>query len=188
MEKNEKVLCEDYEITPYTLYIKPVLYGNQIYSEVGEIEDEFIVPDKPLVIVKNSCEYFGVTYEGTRDGAKNLVGAHHKVPISISPTSSLFFFPTNSPLKPDCIWVAYEHVDSYNRIDSAHISVKFRNNQTIELKISFSSFQNQMMRTAMLKSKLIQRIEDSERKSFYLFNRSRSSKASEHPSDYLPIK
>ena len=169
------------------LVILPVNYGSKIYSQIIELEAEFISPFKPMEIIKKSCEYFGASYEGRKDGTKHLIGITHKAPIAIAPSSSIFFFPTTSPLRPQCIWLSHDHVVSFSRLDSKHTKVVFRNKQNITIHMSSSSFENQLHRTAFLKTKLVQRMEETKRKSRYLFDQTMRSQASEIVSDYGPL-
>ncbi|MGE7601980.1 competence protein ComK [Peribacillus sp. NPDC097675] len=181
-------IIEEYEITPYTLMVMPINYGSKIYSRIIELEDEFISPFKPLDIIKKSCEYFGSSYGGRKDGTKQLINITHKAPIAIDPTSSIFFFPTTSPLRPQCTWLSHEHVVSFTRLDSKQTTITFRNRKSFDIDVSSSSFENQLHRTSFLKSKLIQRIEETKRKSFYLFTESDGLKASEMISKYPSLK
>jgi competence protein ComK len=184
MEGVKPALIEEYEITPYTLLVMPIAYGSKVYSHIIELEGEFISPFRPIDIIKRSCEYFGSSYDGRKDGTKRLIGITHKAPIAIDPTSSIFFFPTTSPLRPQCIWISYEHIEQHQRIDVSRTSVTFRNRQNIDLPVSDSSFENQLMRTSLLKNKLRQRIEETERKSYYLFSSRGTLEASENNSKY----
>lgn len=186
MKENNQGIVEEYEITPHTLMVAPINYGSKIYARIIEMEDEFISPFKPMEIIKKSCEFFGSSYEGRKQGTKQLINITHKAPIAIDPTSSIFFFPTTSPLRPQCIWLSHEHVVSYERLDSKHTTITFRNRQTIDIAVSCSSFENQLHRTSFLKTKLIQRIEETKRKSFYLFTDANGVKASEVISKYIP--
>ncbi|MBA9025240.1 MULTISPECIES: competence protein ComK [Bacillaceae] len=155
MTKSKQVLIENYEINPFTCFIKPIVYGSKIYSQAIEKNGEFISPFKPLVIIKKSCEYFGSSYEGRRGGTRRLIGATHKAPIIIDQTNPIFFFPTTSPLIDDCIWIAYHHVIDFKEKDNGMVQVYFHNNITLEVNMSIGSFTNQMQRTAMLESKII---------------------------------
>jgi competence protein ComK len=175
---------EEYEVNPYTMFIKPVIYGSKVYSEIYELEDEYLSPFKPLDIIKKSCEYFSSSFEGRKDGTKQLIGITHKVPIVIDPTNFIYFFPTTSPTRTECIWISHEHIVDYHRIDSRQTRVIFQNKQSFILPISRSSFDNQMLRTALLKTKLMQRSGQMERKSFYLMNRSKIIEASESSREY----
>ena len=187
MRFTHESLIEEYEITPYTLAILPVNYGSKVYSRIIELEAEFISPFKPIEIINKSCEYFGASYEGRKHGTKQLIGITHKAPIAIAPSSSIFFFPTTSPLRPQCIWLSHEHVVSFSRLDQQHTTVVFRNKQIITIPMSSSSFENQLHRTAFLKTKLVQRMEETQRKSRYLYDQTMRSQASDIVSDYGPL-
>ena len=176
---------EEYEVNPYTMFIKPVLYGSKVYSQIFELEDEYLSPFKPLDIIKKSCEYYSSSFEGRKGGTKQLIGITHKAPIAIDPTNFIYFFPTTSPTRTECIWISHEHIMSIHRIESRQTMVTFQNKQSFNLPISYSSFESQMFRTAMLRTKLMQRIGQTERKSFYLMNRSRyEAEASETSREY----
>ncbi|MEH7180834.1 competence protein ComK [Neobacillus vireti] len=175
---------EEYEVNPYTMFIKPIAYGSKIYSEIVEVEDEFLSPFKPLDIIRTSCEYYGCDYEGRRNGTKQLVGYAHKIPIAIDPTNRIFFFPTTSPNRQECIWISHEHVKDYDRINPQETLVLFNNNQSFKFPISYSTISSQLERTAYLRTKLMQRIEFNERKSFYLLQRPKNIEASENFNTY----
>jgi competence protein ComK len=175
---------EEYEVNPYTMFIKPVTYGSKVYSEIYELEDDYLSPFKPLDIIKKSCEYFSSSFEGRKDGTKQLIGITHKVPIVIDPTNFIYFFPTTSPTRSECVWISHEHILDYHRIDSRQTRVVFQNKQSFILPISRSSFENQMLRTALLKTTLMQRSGQMERKSFYIMNRPKMVEASESSREY----
>ncbi|MGG5253323.1 competence protein ComK [Neobacillus sp. SM06] len=162
---------EEYEVNPYTMFIKPTVYGSKVYSQIYELEDEFLSPFKPIEIIKKSCEYFSSSFEGRKNGTKQLIGITHKVPIAIDPSNYIYFFPTTSPNRSECIWVSHEHVLNYARFAPDQTQVTFQNKQSFIFPISYSSFENQLLRTALLRTKLMQRIGQTERKSFYLLNR-----------------
>jgi competence protein ComK len=166
------------------MFIKPVTYGSKVYSEIYELEDDYLSPFKPLEIIKKSCEYFSSSFEGRKEGTKQLIGITHKVPIVIDPTNFIYFFPTTSPTRSECVWISHEHILDYHRIDSRQTRVVFQNKQSFILPISRSSFENQMLRTALLKTTLMQRSGQMERKSFYIMNRPKMVEASESSREY----
>ncbi|WP_110929038.1 competence protein ComK [Bacillus massiliglaciei] len=186
MKNNHQGLVEEYEITPQTLIVMPFEYGIKIYSRIIELEDDFISPFRPLDTIKKSCEYFGSSYDGRKQGTKQLIGITHKAPIAIDPTNSIFFFPTTSAMRPQCVWISHEHVKFFKRLDSRRTLVRFRNNIETELEISSSSFENQLHRTAYLKSKLNSRIEETRRRALYSDKEIDSVQASEHAARYRP--
>lgn len=177
MFTEEKVLVEEYEINPYTMIIFPDQYGSKIFSKIVEFEAEFTSPFKPLDLIKRSCEYFFADFEGRKKGTRLLTGIAHKAPIAIDPLSSIFFLPTTSPTNSGCIWVSHEHVLHHKRFDSYSTKVTFRNNQAFILPVSFNSFENQLLRTALLRTRILQRMKETERRAGYLFHSPRYPEA-----------
>lgn len=161
--EHPRQLIEEYEINSFTVLVMPITYGSKVFSKIYEFDEECVSPFRPIDIIRESCEFFGSSFEGRKDGTRKLVGFTHKVPIAISPPNNIYFFPTTSPENPRCIWVAHDHVVSYKKGEQNSTIVHFKNNQCMQLPISSSSFQNQVIRTMMLQSKLSQRIEDTKK-------------------------
>ncbi|MDQ0268808.1 competence protein ComK [Cytobacillus purgationiresistens] len=179
MKNRTSQLIEEYEINPNTLMIKPIEYGSKIYSLIYELDEETISPFKPLDIIKKSCRFFGASYEGRKEGTRQLTGVTHKAPITIDPTNFIYFFPTASANNSSCIWISYEHVFHHQPMDGGMTEVVFKNRQLHSIEVSHNIFQNQLLRTALLKTTLNSRIEESERKAIYFFKGKRADKVSE---------
>ena len=153
-----------------------------LYSHIYQYDQELHSPFKPLEIIKKGCRLNGSSYEGRKEGCRQLIGMTHKIPITINSANSIYFFPIASPNKPHCAWISHEHVDYYKKFDSSSTLVFFRNKQSLVLPVSLHIFQNQMQRTALLRTKLMQRIEDNNGR--LLKPRQQYSTASEHISNY----
>src|SRR3954453_11568287 len=179
----KKEINEEYEINPLTAAIVPLQYGSKLFSQIHQLDQEFYSPLKPLELIKMSCRLFGSGYEGRKEGSRQLIGVTHKIPIIIDATNIMYFFPTTSPNNPLCSWISHEHVLHYDKIDSTHTLVTFRNKKSLVIPISVYSFQNQMLRTSFLRTKLMQRIDGFDQKRTTHFHRNHS-KASEHKSIY----
>jgi len=158
-------LIEEYEINPYTMAIIPTQYGSRTYTEVLESQDRFISPFRPIDIVKKSCEYFGASYSGRKEGTKRLIGITHKAPIIVDPHTSIYLFPTTSPTNPHCIWISHDHVMKQDKESSNSTVVTFHNKQTLTIPVSISSFENQMYRTSLLRIRFTQHIQHMEKRS-----------------------
>jgi competence protein ComK len=181
MSVNQKNLVEEYEINPFTMIILPEEYGSRTYTRVIELEEEYLSPFRPIEVIKKSCSYFGSSYEGRREATKQLTGITHKIPIIIDPISSIYFMPTSSPTKPNCIWVSQEHVLYHRRVDAQSTKVTFRNRSSIILPVSHHSFENQLLRTSMLRTKFMQRMKETERKALYLLHGPKYSDSQNYP-------
>jgi competence protein ComK len=175
---------EEYLINPFTMYIEPEMYGCKVYSKIYELEGNYVSPFKPFDIIKKSCEYFASSYAGRKEGTKQLTGVTHKVPIAIDPTNFIYFFPTTSPARSECIWISHQHVIDFQRNTPRQTLAIFQNKQTAIIPISRSSFESQMQRTSSLRLKLMERIGQTETKAFYLMNRSNLIEASETMREY----
>ncbi|WP_246145584.1 competence protein ComK [Bacillus rubiinfantis] len=170
---------KDYEINSCTLFLMPITYGSKTYTKIIEFDEEYLSPVKPLDIIKGNCNYYGVSYESRKKGTNLLIGYDRKIPIAIEPTNHLFFFPTTSPRRPECIWIGHEHIETYRRIGPHQTVLTFLQNKSYLFNVSYGTIETQHLRTALLKEKLLQRIESNKRKSFYLLHSSKSLQASE---------
>ncbi len=149
----------DYEITYETQAIIPLENGN---SKVLEFDNEYYINNNSMKILEHSCEYFGSSYEGRKEGTKKLLGITHKSPIIIEESRKIIFFPTTSPDNKDCIWINLEKVDKYYKLDKKRSAIRFKNGDIIEFDISFGSLTNQIMRATRLKFVLDERINKKE--------------------------
>lgn len=155
-------IIEEYEVNPHTMVLKPIEYGAKTFTQIIEVNDVLISPFKPLEILKKSCEYFGSSYEGLKEGTKTLTGIVYKAPIIVNPQMSLFFFPTTSPAKHECTWISHAFVKEYEPLEDGSTNVHLQNQQTCIVPISYSSFKNQMRKTAELRIAYSQRISEME--------------------------
>ncbi len=141
-----------YEINRDTLAIIPI---DEKTSKVIEKGQEIIVERKAMDIIDDSCRYFGSSYTGRFEGTKKILGVNYKSPIIIEESRGIIFFPTSSPRFPNCSWVCLNNIEDYQKSEKG-TSVYFINGQTINLNISHSSFENQMIRSLRL-AKILKR-------------------------------
>ena len=136
-----------YEISKGTLAILP---NEKNSSVVYEDDERYIITQTPYEIMEESCKYFGSTYEGRKDGAKEMLGAEYKVPIVIEDSSNLIVFPTTSPLSEDCVWISLKRVEKIEKIDSNNTRIIFDNKTEIIVDSSYRTIENQLSRASRL--------------------------------------
>ena len=146
----------EYEINYDTQIIMPV--GDNS-SKIIESDEEYFVKRSVQNIMEHSCEYFGSSFEGRKEGTKKLLGITHKSPIIIEETRKIIFFPTTSPDNWDCIWINLEKIDNYYKIDNKTSEILFKNGDKIKLNVSIGSLSNQILRATRLKYILEERID-----------------------------
>lgn len=139
---------EEYEINLETLAIIPMGESN---SKVLEKETSFVVTMPPIEIIKNSCKFFGSSYDGRHEGTKSLIGISYKSPIIIEESNNLIFFPTSSPRFNECSWISLKHILRYEK-GQACSKIFFTNGDILALDISYGSLQNQVLRSSLLES------------------------------------
>ena len=144
---------DKYEINNSTLAIIPL---SKNCSKVIEKENNYIINNSTTEIIDHSCKFFGSSYNGRCEGTKNLVGFNYKSPIIIEESREIIFFPTSSPRFDNCSWISLNNIEKYIRKDDIS-SIYLKNGMNIDLKISFSSLENQILRATLLESKLRQR-------------------------------
>ena len=146
----------DYEINSSTLAIVPL--GEDI-SKVYEEEAEYIVSKSTNAIIKENCEFYGSSYEGRCKGTKKLTGIKSKFPIIIEESRNIIFFPTSSVRSDSNTWIALNNIKEYTE-DNLNSKITFKNNENLDLDISYYSLDNQICRAHMLNSKLYDRKSD----------------------------
>lgn len=145
----------DYEISFDTQVILPI---NDKSSRIIENNDSYVVNITPLQILEHSCEYFGSSFDGRKEGTKKLLGITHKSPIIVEESRKIIFFPTTSPDRIDCIWINLEKINKYYKFTPKKSIIEFKNGDIIEFDVSIGSLTNQILRASRLKYILEERI------------------------------
>ena len=145
----------NYEINYDTQLLLPI---NSNQTKVIENDDEYIIDNTTLNVLEHSCEYFGSSYEGRKEGTKKLLGITHKSLIIVEESRRIIFFPTASVDNEKCIWINLEKIDNYFKVDNKNSAIKLKNGKIINLNISYGSLTNQILRASRLKYVLEERI------------------------------
>ena len=136
-----------YEISRGTL---PIVPNDKENSVVYEDEERYIIDDKPFKIMEDSCKYFGSTYEGRKESARDILGAEYKVPIVVEDTDNLVVFPTTSPYSDECVWISLKRLKKFEKVDSCNTKIIFDNNKEIIVPCSYRTIENQISRASRL--------------------------------------
>lgn len=140
---------KEYEININTL----ALISENNKTKVYEDNKIFYVDKSANKIMEESCEYFGSSLLGRQKGTSNLIGVTHKSPIIVEETKEIIFFPTVSPRLNNCSWISLKNINRYYN-DNNKLIIEFKNNQKIELLLSYGVVDNQVLRATRLESVL----------------------------------
>lgn len=98
-------------------------------------------------ILEENCHRYGSSYLGRLNYSKTILKNNSKLPIPVFPEKGIFFFPTTSSRKEDCVWLSYYHIKDYE--PSGTITRVYFLNGIIKLiNVSFYQFDSQMNRMA----------------------------------------
>lgn len=149
----------NHELNPQTMAVLPKNDENgKMVSHVLEEDAEYYVELPPTKVIDEACKFFGSSLRGRQEGTRAIADLTHKAPISIDPTSGMYFFPTSSPVHPNCTWIAHTHIQKIVAVKEAKTKVIFKNGKSIICNISIGSMENQVNRTAQFRYQLDKRI------------------------------
>ncbi|OMI28278.1 competence protein [Bacillus haynesii] len=159
MMSTEDMTKDTYEVNSSTMAVLPLGEGEKPASKILETDRTFLVNMKPFQIIERSCRYFGSSYAGRKAGTYEVIKVSHKPPIMVDHSNNIFLFPTFSSTRPQCGWLSHAHVHEFCAAKYDNTFVTFVNGEKLELPVSITSFENQVYRTAWLRTKFIDRIE-----------------------------
>jgi competence protein ComK len=136
---------KNYEISPTTLFILPA-YHPTYASKIIDLQGEYLCKETPIKLIEKACLEGGSSLEGRRKALRHKLSFHQYPPIPINPLEDIYAFPTCSPESYDCIWIFYEHIQSFQPKPQSTV-VTFRNHQTLEVPVSIAVIKKQISRT-----------------------------------------
>ena len=134
----------EYEINSDTLAIIPYQKGK---SKILELNDEYIVDLTPYQVIENSCSYYGSSLNGRIKGSKNIIGSYYKLPVIVSERNNIVFFPLK---KGNCWWWINFNSVKYFEKTSNGVLVSFKNELKKYISVSYTIFNNQMLKCSRL--------------------------------------
>jgi competence protein ComK len=146
---------ETYEINKDTCAI---LNLNNEVSQIIENNQEYLLPKPTFQVMEDSCAYYGSSYDGRIKGTKMMLGCNYKLPIIVEESNDIIFFPTNGLKSEKCSWISLNQVLKYEPY-KGYTKVTFIGGKNIILKMSYSSFEMQILRATRLQNLIKKRAE-----------------------------
>ena len=170
-------LRKDFILNYETVLFNPKFnkYG-EIYTWILENNQFFLVDKSPTELMDANLQYYGSSLKGASDGARKILGSRAMAPIVVNIIQGVYWFPSKSPSKSDCIWFALHHIKDYDKLDKRITRITFMNGSTLDLHISPYSFDTKVKNAYLLKGKVEDRANDtatriSESKAIYHFTK-----------------
>ncbi len=84
---------EKYEINEETYAILSTSKGK---TRVIEKRNEYNVDQDAYKVMDDNCKYYGSSYKGRLESAKNILECSYKIPIIVEESECIIFFPKKS--------------------------------------------------------------------------------------------
>lgn len=128
-------------------------FGKLLTVVIGN-QEPFLVDMSPSSLMDYNLKYYGSSLQGATDGAKMILGKTHVNPVVINEKYDLYWFPSKSSSRDDCVWFALHHVKDYEGIQKGYTKVEFTDESSFTLDISKYSFDKKVQRAYQLKGKV----------------------------------
>jgi competence protein ComK len=150
---------KNYEINDETYAVISQELGK---TKIIEKEKDYDVEKDAYKVMDESCKYYGSSYKGRLEAAKEILECSYKLPILVEESSALIFFPIKSSLLDDCCWINLNSIKFIEKVDNK-TKITFKNNKEELFDISKLSLENQIYRSSRLESVIIKRIHSKKR-------------------------
>ncbi|MGG0658071.1 competence protein ComK [Rummeliibacillus pycnus] len=149
------MLDEFYTIHENTMAFLPSYDGVGSYKtdilEVDALKESLL---SPIELVDKNLRYFGSSLKGASEGTRYILGEVNMYPVIMNHKQQLVWFPTKSPKKNDCVWLALNHIKNYKKNNNQSTEIIFTNDSSLNIQLSYSSFEKRINRASMLKFRL----------------------------------
>lgn len=95
-------------------------------------------------ILNKSCIFYGSSLNGRLKGSKDLLKCRYKLPIIISESNRLIFFPVNK-----YFWINFNMIESFEKKEN-HTIITFKNDYKRSIFVSYRVVNNQMLKCSRL--------------------------------------
>lgn len=93
--------------------------------------------------LKQSCSYYGHSYNIQRQFVIDTFNYYIKTPIIVSEYYMIIFFPTSSPKSKECIWISYNNVERYVR-EGDYTKIYFKGGKILNISAPYSTIDYQI--------------------------------------------
>ncbi|WP_246231604.1 competence protein ComK [Sporosarcina jiandibaonis] len=128
-------------------------HGN-LQTRILEDRSVFQVDVPPMDLMDTNLKYYGSSLKGASDGASTILGGVSMTPIVVNERRGMYWFPSKSSLRGDCVWFALHQIKHYKSIPEGKTLVTFKNESTFGVDVSYYSFDRKVERAYKLKGKI----------------------------------
>lgn len=122
-----------------------IIYYNNFNTVVINTDGKIIINGNFIrSILNKSCIFYGSSLNGRLNGSKDLLKCRYKLPIIISESNRLIFFPVNK-----YFWINFNMIESFEKKEN-HTIITFKNGYKRSIFVSYRVVNNQMLKCSRL--------------------------------------
>lgn len=151
MNKKYSVPIEPKEIITETTNALIPYYTNtaHLHCKMMGIHGYITVDKSSLDIMKGSCLFYGGDFKGNLHSSQQILEGQKILPIILSIEFDYCMIPISSPMKKDCVWVAFHHIERVYAKGKNSIIV-FKNQDKLEVNITKKSLESRLNKAARI--------------------------------------
>ena len=122
-----------------------IIYYNNFNTVMINTDGKIIINGNFIrSILNKSCIFYGSSLNGRLKGSKDLLKCRYKLPIIISESNRLIFFPVNK-----YFWINFNMMESFEKKEN-HTIITFKNGYKRSIFVSYRVVNNQMLKCSRL--------------------------------------
>lgn len=122
-----------------------IIYYNNFNTVMINTDGKIIINGNFIrSILNKSCIFYGSSLNGRLKGSKDLLKCRYKLPIIISESNRLIFFPVNK-----YFWINFNMIESFEKKEN-HTIIIFKNGYKRSIFVSYRVVNNQMLKCSRL--------------------------------------
>lgn len=122
-----------------------IIYYNNFNTVMINTDGKIIISGNYIrSILNKSCIFYGSSLNGRLKGSKDLLKCRYKLPIIISESNRLIFFPVNK-----YFWINFNMIESFEKKEN-HTIITFKNGYKRSIFVSYRVVNNQMLKCSRL--------------------------------------
>ncbi len=137
-----------YNITSKTY----ALFIDNNITKIIEENKTLYIKENLIDILNYNCYKYGSSFEGRKQGSSFLIKTRYKPPIILNEYESIILIPTHSSRNNLCSWFVLNNILNYYPKTSTTTIVEFKNNTKINVNVSYSVFDKQVLKATRLES------------------------------------
>ena len=122
-----------------------IIYYNNFNTVMINTDGKIIINGNFIrSILNKSCIFYGSSLNGRLKGSKDLLKCRYKLPIIISESNRLIFFPVNK-----YFWINFNMIESFEKKEN-HTIITFKNGYKRSIFVSYRVVNNQVLKCSRL--------------------------------------